>query len=151
MLNCISGRPKMKLILRTYVAVPSRNGTLFYCVYISTALPWSNCCSTELLLWAELICTRLVPRLSWLARRALEQGLHRLIRYSCTYNARINLNRNFVLQRSNSNVVEIHTRIIFGFYPGLPHTYICLRPSTLSEAVFYSFGQGILLCKKKKN
>ena len=58
----------------TYVAVPSRNGTLFHCVYISTALPWSNCCSTEFLLWAELICTRLVPRLSWLVRRALERG-----------------------------------------------------------------------------
>ena len=50
--------------------------------------------------------------------------LHRLIRYSCTFAARmrLTLNGSFALQRfERGNVVEIHNGIMFDFYLGLPH------------------------------
>ena len=51
-------------------------------------------------------------------------ALHRFIRYSCIYEARMSpaLNRSSVVWRfKHSNVTEIHDGMIFNFYMGLSH------------------------------
>ena len=75
-------------------------------VHILTILLHSKCCGAELPLWAGLI-------------RAT-----RLIRESCIFAAckSPTFNRSFALQRFECSIeVELRNRIMFDFYPGLPH------------------------------
>ena len=50
--------------------------------------------------------------------------LHRHIKYSCTYAARMSpaLNGSLALQRfKHGNAMKIHNGTMFDFYPALPH------------------------------
>ena len=103
------------ILLHMYTwAVPSRNRTLFYCVF--RPLSCSQCCSAELLLRAKLT-------------HIYHVFMH--LRCGCEPT----LNGSSVLQRfEHSNVVEIRNRIVFDFYPGLPHILFPLLATSLKSS-----------------
>ena len=89
-----------------YVAVPGRNLTLFYCVF-RQHFHIQNCCSAELLLRAGLISTK-------------RTTVHESKSTPCVWALPL---MEVVLQHfERDNTVKIRNRIMFDFYPGLPHT-----------------------------
>ena len=106
-----------------YVAVPARIEIEYYSVRISSASPSLTRYSNKLLLGEGLILA------TWTYMYC--------IRYSCVYTAHMSptLSGSSALLRVKlSDALKIHNRIIFDFYPELPH--ICVH---VHDFVFFHY------------